>query len=95
MFSSHGQKQKRKGGDPPHISACKHTEIQFCLLSQNTYKTPNDEAALFLAGLGRRTVNIPDNANQADVSFTYNIINYITVSCPDPEQTIHWPNNGR
>lgn len=60
MFS--GQKRKRKGGDPPRVTVCKYTKIQFCLLSQNTDTTPKDEAILLQAGLGRRIVNIADNA---------------------------------
>ena len=48
---------------------CKYKEIQFCFLSQNTDRTPKDEAILLKAGLGRRTVNIADNAIHTEVSF--------------------------
>lgn len=67
MFS--GQKRKRKGGDPPRVTVCKYTELQFCLLSHNTDRTPKDEATLLQAGLGRRTVNIAENAIHTEVSF--------------------------
>lgn len=72
MFS--GQKRKRKG-DPPRVTVCKYTEIQFCLLSQNTDRTPKDETILLQAGLGRRTVNIADNAIHTEISRTL-LLNY-------------------
>ena len=53
---------------PPPLFV-KYVELQFCLLEGNDEHTPKDEVVLLQAGLGRRTVNISENANHEDVSF--------------------------
>ncbi|XP_076830819.1 uncharacterized protein LOC143476481 [Brachyhypopomus gauderio] len=45
------------------LPAVKHLEFHFCLLAENSTKTPKNELKLLQAGLGRRTITIPDNAD--------------------------------
>ena len=44
-------------------------EVQFFLLSRSSEKTPkpSEELALLHAGLGRRTVNVPEGASHNEV----------------------------
>ena len=66
-----GGKRKRKTAHqltPPPLFV-KYVELQFCLLEGNNKHAPKDEFVLLQAGLGRRTVNISENANHEDVSF--------------------------
>lgn len=80
---SGGQKRKRKSADSPCMSVVKFMELQFCLQPTNTDKTPKDEATLLQAGLGRRTIKVPDDADHAEVSLknksTMNSDNIIVV----------------
>ncbi|CAL8282730.1 unnamed protein product [Boreogadus saida] len=43
-------------------------ELQVCLLEGNQEHVPKDEIVLLQAGLGRRTVNISENADHEDIS---------------------------
>ncbi|XP_056450009.1 uncharacterized protein LOC130385514 [Gadus chalcogrammus] len=43
-------------------------ELQVCLLEGNKEHVPKDEIVLLQAGLGRRTVNICENADHEDIS---------------------------
>lgn len=70
MYSG-GQKRKRKSADTPRVSVTKFMELQFCLQSENTDKTPKDEAVLLQAGLGRRNINMADNVDHTEVSHKY------------------------
>ncbi len=65
MYS--GGKRKRKSADIPRVSVIKFMEMHFCLQPENTDKTPKDEAVLLQAGLGRRTINLADNVDHAEV----------------------------
>ncbi|XP_026100039.1 uncharacterized protein LOC113070834 [Carassius auratus] len=67
MYSG-GLKRKRKSADTPRVSVTKFMELQFCLQSENTDKTPKDEAVLLQAGLGRRNINMADNADHTEIS---------------------------
>ncbi|KAF4114026.1 hypothetical protein G5714_004249 [Onychostoma macrolepis] len=66
MYS--GGKRKRKSADIPRVSVIKFMEMHFCLQPENTDKTPKDEAVLLQAGLGRRTINLADNVDHAEIS---------------------------
>ena len=63
-----GGKRKRKTVQPPPTSV-KYMELQVCLLEGNKEHIPNDEIVLLQAGLGRRIVNISENADHEDVSY--------------------------
>ncbi|XP_077437298.1 uncharacterized protein LOC144061067 isoform X1 [Vanacampus margaritifer] len=67
VFASQGQKRKRSLANPLNVSVCKLIELQFCLLSTNIEKTPKEETFLLEVGLGRRTINMGDNADHAEV----------------------------
>ena len=57
-------------GERPHKrSAGKSTSVQFFLLSRSSERTPkpSEELALLHAGLGRRTVNVPEGASHNEV----------------------------
>ncbi|KAJ4930254.1 hypothetical protein JOQ06_019260 [Pogonophryne albipinna] len=56
---------------PPKRRALRSTPIQFFLLNKCTERTPNssDEMVLLQAGLGRRTLNIPENADHSQISY--------------------------
>lgn len=61
-----------KGCTPlPKRKAVKSPPIQFFLLSKNTEQTPrsNEERVLLQAGLGRRTISIPENADHSQVKY--------------------------
>ncbi|CAL8293018.1 unnamed protein product [Arctogadus glacialis] len=58
-----GGKRKRK--TPTSV---KYMELQVCLLEGNKEHVPKDEIVLLQAGLGRRTVNISENADHEDIS---------------------------
>ncbi|CAL8376043.1 unnamed protein product [Arctogadus glacialis] len=62
-----GGKRKRKTVQPPPTSV-KYMELQVCLLEGNKEHVPRDEIVLLQAGLGRRTVNISENADHEDIS---------------------------
>ncbi|KAJ4937809.1 hypothetical protein JOQ06_002439 [Pogonophryne albipinna] len=53
----------------PKRRALRSTPIQFFLLNKCTESTPksSDEMVLLQAGLGRRTLNIPENADHSQV----------------------------
>ncbi|KAK0143541.1 hypothetical protein N1851_018377 [Merluccius polli] len=59
-----GGKRKRKSSPVP--VSVRYMELQFCLLSSNDEHTPKDEVLLLQAGLGRRTINVPENADHND-----------------------------
>ncbi|KAJ4945073.1 hypothetical protein JOQ06_013611 [Pogonophryne albipinna] len=55
----------------PKRRALRSTPIQFFLLNKCTERTPksSDEMVLLQAGLGRRTLNIPENADHSQISY--------------------------
>jgi len=55
--------------EPAKVTSVKFLELQFCLLAKNSEKTPKDETILLQAGLGRRTVNISDDADHTEVRY--------------------------
>ncbi|XP_034006682.1 uncharacterized protein LOC117498596 [Trematomus bernacchii] len=63
--------QNMARGPSPWIGALRSTPIQFFLLNQCTERTPksSDEMVLLQAGLGRRTLNIPENADHSQISY--------------------------
>lgn len=53
---------------PPLVTPLGKTlELTFCLLAEATNKSPKNELQLLQAGLGRRTVNIQENADHNEV----------------------------
>lgn len=63
MYHGSKAKLKRKAPEPARL-----LELQFCLLSEHAAKTPKDETLLLQAGLGRRTVNLSEDADHTEVS---------------------------
>ncbi|XP_073805177.1 uncharacterized protein [Danio rerio] len=59
---------KKMAPEPARVTCVKFLEVQFCLLSKNSQKTPKDETVLLQAGLGRRTVNIADDADHTEIT---------------------------
>lgn len=59
---------KKMAPEPARVTSVRFLELQFCLISKNSQKTPKDEIVLLQAGLGRRTVNISDDADHTEVS---------------------------
>lgn len=51
------------------VAPTKHTSLQFYLLPAPTDRTPqgSQELKLFMAGLGKRHISLPDNSNHAEV----------------------------
>ncbi|XP_041832795.1 uncharacterized protein LOC121653125 isoform X2 [Melanotaenia boesemani] len=46
----------------------KRIDLNFCLLPENTTKSPQDEVELLQAGLGRRSLTISENADHDEIS---------------------------
>ena len=63
---SNRTRTKRKAPEPPRVT--KFLELQFCLQEENTNRSPKDETLLLRAGLGRRSINISDDADHSEVS---------------------------
>ncbi|XP_076836019.1 uncharacterized protein LOC143481758 isoform X2 [Brachyhypopomus gauderio] len=57
---------KRKAPEPPRV--IKFLELQFCLQEENTNRSPKDEMLLLQAGLGRRSINISDDADHTEIT---------------------------
>ncbi|XP_034002950.1 uncharacterized protein LOC117495647 isoform X2 [Trematomus bernacchii] len=69
IYSGSRTRNKRKAPEalrPP--SSIKMLELQFCLHPENIDRTPRDETVLLQAGLGRRTVNLADDADHAEIT---------------------------
>ncbi|KAL7859470.1 hypothetical protein SRHO_G00146170 [Serrasalmus rhombeus] len=61
---SNQTRTKRKAPEPPRVT--KFLELQFCLQEENTKRGPKDETLLMRAGLGRRSINISDDADHSE-----------------------------
>uniref|UniRef100_A0A3P9HTJ3 HECT domain-containing protein n=1 Tax=Oryzias latipes TaxID=8090 RepID=A0A3P9HTJ3_ORYLA len=68
IFSGNRARFKRKAPDAPRPTCARLLELQFCLLPNNSSRTPRDETVLLQAGLGRRTVTIADDADHAEIN---------------------------
>uniref|UniRef100_A0A8C2DYB6 HECT-type E3 ubiquitin transferase n=1 Tax=Cyprinus carpio TaxID=7962 RepID=A0A8C2DYB6_CYPCA len=68
LYHGSRKRMKKMAPEPAKLTSVKFLEFQFCLLSKNSQKTPKDETVLLQAGLGRRTVNIPDNADHTEIT---------------------------
>ncbi|XP_042619485.1 uncharacterized protein LOC109072616 isoform X2 [Cyprinus carpio] len=68
LYHGSRKRMKKMAPEPAKLASIKFLEFQFCLLSKNSQKTPKDETVLLQAGLGRRTVNIPDNADHTEIT---------------------------
>lgn len=66
------------------VAPTKHTSLQFYLLPAPTDRTPqgSQELKLFMAGLGKRHISLPDNSNHAEVRvFKFSIISSKQEQC--------------
>ncbi|XP_073709377.1 uncharacterized protein [Misgurnus anguillicaudatus] len=68
LYHGNRKRMKKMAPVPAKVTSVKFLEFQFCLLSNNSQKTPKDETVPLQAGLGRRTVNIPDNADHTEIT---------------------------
>lgn len=59
---------KKMAPEPAKVTSVKFLEFQFCLLSENSQKTPKDETVLLLTSRTRQKNCTPDNADQTEVS---------------------------
>ncbi|KAL7857195.1 hypothetical protein SRHO_G00160940 [Serrasalmus rhombeus] len=63
---SNRTRTKRKAPEPPRVT--KFLQLQFCLQGENTNRSPKDETLLLRAGLGRRSINISDDADHSEIT---------------------------
>ncbi|XP_038149496.1 uncharacterized protein LOC119788870 isoform X2 [Cyprinodon tularosa] len=68
MFTRNRARFKRKALEPTRPTCSRLLELQFCLLPENSTRTPRDETVLLQAGLGRRTVTLADDADHAEIT---------------------------
>ncbi|KAL6475115.1 hypothetical protein MHYP_G00161550 [Metynnis hypsauchen] len=63
---SNQTRTERKAPEPPRVT--KFLELQFCLQEENTNRSAKDETLLLRAGLGRRSINISDDADHSEIT---------------------------
>ncbi|KAL6487608.1 hypothetical protein MHYP_G00042340 [Metynnis hypsauchen] len=63
---SNRTRAKRNAPGPPRV--IKFLELQFCLQEENTNRSAKEEALLLQAGIGRRSVNISDDADHSEIT---------------------------
>lgn len=67
LYRGSHKRMKKMTPEPAKVTSVRILELSFCLLTKNSEKTPKDETILLQAGLGRRTVNISDDADHTEV----------------------------